>query len=87
MGQSVYNLCRPLHDLGNLTAVGTGQDRNPNKQALMLHVCVCVRAHTCLHTQTHRREVRTLLIINNCSKHDSNISELEGKLSKVSLLN
>ena len=38
MGQSVYNLWRPLCDfLWDLPAVGTRLDRNPNKQALMLH--------------------------------------------------
>ena len=32
MGQSFYNLCRPLCDfLWDLLAVGTGQDRKPNK--------------------------------------------------------
>ena len=46
MDQSVYNLWRPLFDfLWDLPAVGTGQDRNPNKQAFMLHV---ISAVTCL---------------------------------------
>ena len=43
MGQSVYNLYRPLCDfLWDLLAVGTIQDRNPNKQALMLQLTPCL---------------------------------------------
>ena len=40
MSQSIYNLCRPLCDfLWGLPAVGTGQDRKPNKKFLPSGLC------------------------------------------------
>ena len=54
MGQLAYNLCRlSVWFLWGLPAVGAGQDRNPNKQALMLYPVYVAKSSCLEHCHKH----------------------------------